>query len=353
MRARSKAILVLATMLALGCSQGKRTAKVLSQAQKQMDAGDSAFLAREWDQAQQAYQEADRLLGKLGGTIRKDLEPRAAALRRDVDLRCGIFKGPEECVVAAVRLAGTGEHDDLASLFWDAERLCKRALGTDRWEALSPGSRSHLIEVSEAFIFSRVGLNRPFYAKVNIAFSEREIEEDRSVLLGMWTFGESRSLVRVEMAREGKIWRVEDAYFGLFGAAMSTVLSESLQYLEALRPIQETLSRQDSREVLEEAFEIAADEISAQAPGKGKIAFVKTDTVFTKENGETLSLKRNSLVEVLGDRRSVDHGVEIRIRPILLGRERADGQVVDQTQAGWVPEGALPSTDASAVWGME
>ena len=75
-------------------------------------------------------------------------------------------------------------------------------------------------------------------------------EEDRSVLLGMWTFGESRSLVRVEMAREGKIWRVEDAYFGLFGAAMSTVLSESLQYLEALRPIQETLSRQDAREVL-------------------------------------------------------------------------------------------------------
>jgi len=339
----------------LGCDTKRQALKALSAAQKEIQRGDSLLQSTNWQEAKEAYGVARSKIAEAaqkGKSQRGPLREQIERLQTQADLRCDCFGRPIPAVRAAIRLAGSGDADDLALAFWDADGLAELALGEDRWTALSEEAKDRLKEVAETLTTSRLEKYRAFYAKVEQNYVEQDTNEMEATLMGTWRFGQTRFPVKVYVRRDGPLWRIVDVYSGVMGVRMSEILFHTIESLERIRPLEEILAQPDALAVIEEALMIVQKEAMESEQLSKNVTFIVKESVLERDSGGSRQIERGTVVELLEETRKTDNGVWVLVRPVMAARMVGKERSIPDTSPGWVPEEALPDTGDETLWGL-
>ena len=338
-----------------GCNTQRQTIQRLSAAKKEIERGDALLCSGHWNGAQEAYEKAHSLAEKTSSKSKTERGPLADQIQQiqtQALLRCSCFTQPVEAVKAAIGLAGSGEADDLALALWDTDGLSELALGKERWSALSDASKRRLEEVALTLTKSRLDKYRSFYSKVKQNYVEQETNPMEATLMGTWRFGQTRFPVKVYVRRDGPLWRIVDVYSGVMGLRMSEILFRTIESLERIRPLEETLAQPDALAVVEEALMIAQKDAMESERLSKNVTFIVKESTLQRDSGQCHAIERGTVVEILEDKRKTEEGVLVLIRPIMAARMVGKERTVPDTSPGWVPEEALPDTGDEILWGL-
>lgn len=351
-RAQSLAALLsvlIALAFATSCSKSQRCAKAYRTGTLRKVQGDQALAQGKYDEALTFYQQAKAVLDKAEPLFQASpsvVSESGQKLAKGIDLRLGAFQNPQGAVEAVLALCGSGEDDDIALVLWNSEGLAVNALGPERWQALSPATRTQCAHLVEALLRSFVDSNRGFFKDARSTFVRETAEgEDKTVEMTI-EYGRNKFPMQVTLRMDKGLWRAVN--FASSFANIAEHLATSFASLERLGPLEEMVAKPDAVPLFLEASNMAFDDASAQDQNT-KVAALTTATSFDLEDGRTYALSENVMVERLGERRVMEGVAQVKVR--LLGSLKVDGLPIIPAGVakGWIREEALPGA-TEEVW---
>jgi len=327
------------------CSRSASDKKRIERAKEWMVRGDQCMVSADWTEAREAYEQSRQLLTGLATRgQRSPLDAVVDNINRQLGYRLGVFSSPQAAVLCAFRLAADPENEKLLEALWNLDGTAKKALGKEQWGRLSERARGTLISYIEREVSTTLTRNSSLCTSIQVQFGRRDIARNMAVLDGVWKLGTTSGKLEAELHQDGPVWRIVDISSDILGSSFSGLVSNAVDSLERLHPLEEALLQENGEQLLIEAIQMSFDEQTASSDREHKAVRLPVEVPIKVVGGDALLLSRQTMVELMDERRVVDDQTEVKVR--LLGASW-------KSKLGWIPEAALPSADEGTVWGTE
>jgi len=356
MQARNIGISALLMAALASCSSRKAVEKAIREANSRVETGDKAILEEGFDLACEQYGEAVQGLKQVEGKVEglpKPLQDLFDKTRKRASLRQSAFEEPSGGVEAAFRLTGDPDTKDVGFIFWDVETMCRQGLTEETWNSLSQTGREQLVELCSQALHDFLQNNQIFLREAKLTYHSGGQHEQGIRVRSTIRFGKDTIKAIFCLSDRSGPWRVTDMRLSVAGMGVAQLIANTIAMMEELHPLEELLKRKDASALMNKAAGLAMEKYSKKQGEAGSLVTLVKETTLVTEAGETFQIPGGRAVELLGQRRTTEGVVQVRVR--VLGHVDADlsNRPTAGSQVGWIQETSLPSTGEEEIWGGE
>lgn len=341
-------IIPVLVFLCVNCSKSQRFTGAVKKAKAGLSQGDQALMGGRFEEALGCFEGADKMLKRCESwvaSVPTPLQESWNSLKPLLELRLNAFKSPEGGAQAAIKLAG--ESEDLSRAFWDGEGLCIKALGSEKWQALSPSAQSNLAAAASGVTVLTLGRNEKFVNQVVMTFGAPRESDGVTQLDVKMTLASNSFQTLFEMRKMGPAWRISDFSSDFFKIKMSDIFARTVARLESVKPLEESLGAPDFQDKLKDTLNMVFDDYSSENQDKKGVVVLNEAADLVTDSGQIVHLSKDKVVQLTGEKRVVNGQTQVQVNSLDISLGKG-GQ--PETVVGWVPEDVLPWTGESQVW---
>jgi len=330
----------------MSCDRTRSDKKLLARSIAWIEQGDEALIAMRWMEAKLLYEKADDLLASKNA--KREIAPVLKTpwndAKSDLQHRLGIFSTPQDAILSFFRLAANERNERILPALWNSEGTTQIALGKEKWNSLSGPGQDVLISYVESMVSDTLLRNKSMCNSIQFGFQEQDVDMEQALLNGQWRLGRFVGALGAKLSREGSGWRIVDVTTDIIGSSLSELLAKGISSLEDLRPLEKILLQDNAQQLLGEAVNLVFDDETAVSEREYKALPITMEALFQIEGGATHRLAKGSMVELLGESRTINGQAQVKVRPLSLSWK---------SQAGWILEAVLPLVNEESVWGTD